>query len=210
MNIKTKNTILSVKLHTEGTMLCATILEMDEALRECVSIYTPKEFGGVHLRSIGYPELVSGDAYQALYLRGAVAGRDNDCATTRFTTPDRLREFEQELIMSFIGFAAENNYTMIMSSGGVLSIYEEVIPTAPLPPRLSHQERMMLNYMRNQGHITQLAGVSMGILNIKGRIADIRRRGYRVTTRMCIDGRGKSYARYSMDSQEISRALRAC
>ena len=58
----------------------------------------------------------------------------------------------------------------------------------------------MVDFMRENGSITGLDCVGLGILNYRGRIADLRRLGFKIETRyettLNSKGEKKTYARY--------------
>lgn len=58
----------------------------------------------------------------------------------------------------------------------------------------------LLDYMKANGSISGLESIGLGVLNYKGRIADLRSLGFNIKTVMVetvnADGEKKRYARY--------------
>lgn len=58
----------------------------------------------------------------------------------------------------------------------------------------------LLDYMKENGSISGLESIGLGVLNYKGRIADLRSLGFNIKTVMVesvnADGEKKRYARY--------------
>lgn len=55
----------------------------------------------------------------------------------------------------------------------------------------------ILKHIGEKGRITQLEAIGVHrIFNLKGRINDLRKRGYRIRTNMKTDPTGKAYAEY--------------
>jgi len=68
---------------------------------------------------------------------------------------------------------------------------------------MKNQCEMLLDYMQTHGSITGMESiVTLGIMNYKGRICDLRKLGYPIETTMetkiSPDGERKTYARYSL------------
>ena len=61
----------------------------------------------------------------------------------------------------------------------------------------------LLDYLQSHGSITGMDSINMGILNYKGRINDLRRLGFNITTKMethvNASGEKKTYARYILE-----------
>lgn len=68
------------------------------------------------------------------------------------------------------------------------------------------QVELLLDHLKENGSITGIECiVELGILNYKGRIADLRALGYRIKTvmetRVNAKGKKKRYARYVLESE---------
>lgn len=61
------------------------------------------------------------------------------------------------------------------------------------------QCELLLKIMRDSGHVSKRVADTYRIENLKGRICDLRDRGYRIKTEFARDAMGKKYARYSLD-----------
>lgn len=63
---------------------------------------------------------------------------------------------------------------------------------------MSHEE-LILNHLSKNNHITMLEALGVyRIFNLRGRISDLRKKGYKIETEMKKDATGKSYAAYSL------------
>lgn len=58
---------------------------------------------------------------------------------------------------------------------------------------------LLLKIMRDSGHVTKAIADSYRIDNLKGRICDLRDRGYNIKTVFARDALGKKYARYFLE-----------
>jgi len=62
---------------------------------------------------------------------------------------------------------------------------------------------VLLEHLHKHSHITQIEAITLyRIFNLKGRINDLRSRGWFIETRMLKDATGKPYARYSLSTQD--------
>jgi hypothetical protein len=70
------------------------------------------------------------------------------------------------------------------------------------------QVMTLLHHLATESHITQLQAIGVHrIYNLKGRINDLRKAGWSITTTFHVDRAGKRYARYSLDAQHKEAAL---
>lgn len=64
---------------------------------------------------------------------------------------------------------------------------------------------VLLKHLKANDHITQLEAIGLyRIFNLKGRINELRDRGYDIDTDMRTDATGKRYARYVLRSPKRS------
>lgn len=72
-------------------------------------------------------------------------------------------------------------------------------PAEPEATRLTGQQQVIVDYLTNRGDLTNLhALVSLGIGSITSRIAELRAKGYTITSTAAKDFHGKDYVRYSL------------
>lgn len=63
---------------------------------------------------------------------------------------------------------------------------------------MSH-EQLIINHLKRHDHITMLEALGVyRIFNLRGRISDLRKKGYKIHTEMKRDATGKTYAAYSL------------
>lgn len=62
------------------------------------------------------------------------------------------------------------------------------------------QHELIVSILRRDGHITKKVADGYRIENLKGRVHELRVRGYQIVTTFCRDALGKRYARYSLAS----------
>jgi hypothetical protein len=71
-----------------------------------------------------------------------------------------------------------------------------------------NQQHTLLLHLAQEPHITQLQAIAVHrVYNIKGRINDLRKEGWDITTEFHTDRTGKRYARYSLAPHQQSLAL---
>lgn len=67
------------------------------------------------------------------------------------------------------------------------------------------QVELLLDFMKEYGSITGMEAIGMGVMNYKGRIADLRKLGYKIKTvyEESVNKRGRKtrYARYILESE---------
>lgn len=69
------------------------------------------------------------------------------------------------------------------------------------------QEQTIIRHMKEHGSISFLEAFGVHrIFNLKGRIADLRGKGYKINTTMKIDDTGKRYAEYSLAEESTHAA----
>lgn len=64
------------------------------------------------------------------------------------------------------------------------------------------QCNIVLNLIAKKGSVTAMDIINAGVLNYKGRVCDLRKRGFPIVTKMVTEtnanGEKKTFARYSM------------
>lgn len=65
------------------------------------------------------------------------------------------------------------------------------------------QNEQILEYMKENGGITAMAAFNMGVTRLAARIHDLRDMGYQIKSEnvhyKALDGKSKTYARYSLE-----------